>query len=291
MTGRLLIPLLLAVCAACGDARRTDPCAGKHGAAGTRDVAIVSGARSRSFRLVVPDSAVRGEPAPLVLLFHGSNGDGEKEIAVTGLDRKAAAEGFVLAAGDGIDRSWNSGFCRDPAGRACVADVDDVAFARDVVAAVERDVCIDPTRVYATGFSKGAAMVFRLACEASDVFSAFAPVAGALTTSPCAPGRPRAILIVSNAQDAAAPAPAGRSSFEAFLRFNGCGDATPSDQPTSGARREAALECADDATTAFCLVDGGHRWPGGATEPDAPFRATDAVWGFFASLRPPLGAT
>ena len=26
----------------------------------------------------------------------------------------------------------------------------------------------------------------------------------------------------------------------------------------------------------------GHRWPGGATNPDGPFVATDAVWDFLS---------
>lgn len=276
---------LLAIAAlvgSCGDAGSRDACAGKSGAAGPRQVVIESGGTERSFRLVAPNAALHGTPAALVLLYHGSNGDGAKELAVTGLDAKAATEGFIVAAGDGIDRSWNTGFCRDPDGRACVEEVDDVAFTRAMIGAIEDEYCVDTARVYATGFSKGAAMVFRLACAASDVFAAFAPVAGALSISDCAPAAPRPILLINNATDAQVPLAAGKLSFTKFLELNACGDARSATAPAPTATCEIAPDCAEGATTAFCTVEGGHRWPGGTADPGGVFAATDAVWQFFA---------
>ncbi|MEW6272827.1 MAG: PHB depolymerase family esterase, partial [Thermodesulfobacteriota bacterium] len=256
-------------------------CGAATAAAGTRELTVASGGRERGFRLVVPESALGGVPVPLVVLFHGSNGDGAKQIAMSRFDRKAAAEGFVVAAGNGVDRSWNTGFCRDPGGRACVTEVDDVAFARDLVAAAAREACIDPERVYATGFSKGAAMVLRLACEASDLFAAFAPVAGALTI-PCAPERPRPILLVNALDDVAAPFALAEASFDRLALSNGCGETRETILASEGGTCEAAPDCRDGATTALCAVPGHHRWPGGAADPAGTFDATDAVWRFFA---------
>ena len=56
-----------------------------------------------------------------------------------------------------------------------MANVDDVAFARALVAQVSTTACIDPKRVYATGFSMGGGMAHYLACHAADVFAAVAP--------------------------------------------------------------------------------------------------------------------
>ena len=64
--------------------------------------------------------------------------------------------------------AWNVGPC-------CVANVDDVAFARALVAQVSATACIDPKRVYAAGFSMGGGMAHYLACHAADVFAAVAP--------------------------------------------------------------------------------------------------------------------
>ena len=55
---------------------------------------------------------------------------------------------------------------------------DDIAFIGALLDAVEQSVCVDASRVYATGVSNGGGMVARLACELSDRLAAIAPVAG-----------------------------------------------------------------------------------------------------------------
>jgi polyhydroxybutyrate depolymerase len=51
---------------------------------------------------------------------------------------------------------------------------------------------IDPDRIYATGFSNGAIMVYRLACELSDQLAAIGPVSATQILDDeqaCHPGR------------------------------------------------------------------------------------------------------
>ena len=151
----LLVLVLLAACSDGGGSGGT--CAGKTGVAGTRQITIASGGLERTFQLDVPQSALTGEPVPLVLVYHGVFSSGPEIQANTGFPGKAAAEGFVTAAGDGIGQSWNAGVCCQPAQGE---NVDDVGFSRDMVAAIESEYCIDTERVYATGFSNGSAMVF-----------------------------------------------------------------------------------------------------------------------------------
>jgi len=265
----------------CGDNGGVDPCAGKTGTAGTRQIVLQSGGLARSFTLSVPGSALGGRPVPLLLVYHGVISDGAMIEAVTGFPDKASAEGFITAAGDGVGQSWNAGVCCNPAAQQ---GIDDVGFTRDMVAAIGAEYCVDPARVYATGFSNGSAMVFRLACEASDLFAAFAPVGGSLALFPCEPARPRPIYIVNNVSDPIVPFALGPFSFDQFLRLNACSDSRVSSQPASNASCQTAPDCADGATTSLCAVEGlGHDWPGGSKNPDGPFKATDAVWGFFAS--------
>jgi len=77
-----------------------------------------------------------------------------------------------------------------PAGSA-----DDVAFLTGLPATLEQRFCIDRTRVYATGFSGGARTASQLACDASTVFAAVAPVSGLPRPTPCP--APRAVPIVA----------------------------------------------------------------------------------------------
>jgi polyhydroxybutyrate depolymerase len=50
--------------------------------------------------------------------------------------------------------------------------VDDVQFARDLIATLKQDYCVDPGRIYATGRSNGAFIASRLACGASGEIAA-----------------------------------------------------------------------------------------------------------------------
>ena len=62
--------------------------------------------------------------------------------------------------------------------------LDDVAFARAVVANQSASACIDPKRVFSAGFSNGAMMSEILACEAFDLVRAVASIAGVVEYRP-----------------------------------------------------------------------------------------------------------
>lgn len=275
----LLALALLAACSDGGDGGG-GACAGKTGVAGSRVVTITSGGRERTFVLDVPESALTGKPVPLVLVYHGVFSTGAEIQANTAFPQKAAAEAFITAAGDGVGQSWNAGVCCQPAQGE---NVDDVGFTRDMISTIESEYCVDSDRVYATGFSNGSAMVFRLACEAADLFAAFAPVGGSLALFPCEPEVPRPIQITNMISDPVVNYRLGEFSYGEFLRMNACTDARDSVQLAPTASCEVAPDCADGSTTEFCSVsDLGHRWPGGATNPDGEFDATDAVWNFLS---------
>ncbi len=268
--------------ASCGDGSSsgTDPCAGKTGATGTREVLLESGGRERRFVLSVPESALRGQPVALVLGFHGVQSTPEAFLAVTDFEAKAAEGGFIVAAGAGIERSWNAGVCCEP---AVSLNIDDVGFARDMVAAIEDEFCIDPDQVFSTGFSNGGAMTFRLACQAADLFAATSPVAGGIASS-CEPVRDDSILIVQNVDDPVVPFALGEIAFDHFTSQNACGPERTATAPAANTTCEAATACGGETTVELCAVSGiSHQWPGGATDPAGPFRATDAIWEFFAS--------
>lgn len=266
----------------CSDGGAGNACGAKTGVAGTRDITITSGGLERSFQLDVPESALQGQPVPLLVVYHGVFSNGMQIQADTGFPLKAAAEGFITAAGNGVGQSWNAGVCCNPAQDE---NIDDVGFTRDMVAAIESEYCVDTTRVYAAGFSNGSAMVFRLACEAADLFAAFAPVSGSLALFPCEPSQPRPIQILNNVPDPVVSFKLGQFSYGEFLKYNGCNDARETAELSPTASCEIAPECAAGATTEFCAVQNvGHHWPGGATNPDGQFDATNAVWDFLSGF-------
>jgi polyhydroxybutyrate depolymerase len=258
------------------------------GQAGTFTKTIQSNGTERQFRLVVPSSIDLTRPVPLVLNFHGLGSNAGQQETYTGMAAKAESAGFITAAGEGIDHSWNAGeACCNPAHRQ---GIDDVQFARDMVTAISAEYCIDPRRIFATGMSNGGFMSNRLACDAADLFAAVAPVASFLGLVGCAPSRPIPIMMFNGTDDPLVPYTGCQGGFRRWTELNGCSGAMDVTFENGDSRCESAKDCAASASTTLCTITGGgHTWPGssiplprlGNTTQD--LNATDAMWDFFVA--------
>ncbi len=195
-------------------------CSGKAGVAGMTTVTVPeSGAPDGGLRTAlvhVPSSYDPTKPTMLVLNFHGLLEPNTLQESVSHMSDVAEQRNFIVAypAGlaVGLGLSWNAGTC-------CGNTTDDMTFIRDLVKKLEADYCIDPKRVFATGLSNGAMMSYRLACEASDVFAAVAPVAGAVQVDPCSPARPVPILAFHGTGDTIVPFNGGTDGIVHVLTF------------------------------------------------------------------------
>ena len=290
----LIVLLLCAACGGGGGGSASPPddtvpvaCEGKSGESGITVRTIESSGLERSFRLVVPDGLDPTQPVPLVLNFHGLGSNAGEQEAYAGMIAKAEEEGFITAAGEGTNESWNAGqVCCAPANQE---GVDDVQFVRDMVAAIAAEYCIDPARIFATGMSNGGFLSNRLACEAADLIAAVAPVASFLGFANCEPSRPIPILMFNGTEDPLVPYAAAGGSYAAWAELNGC-TGEPGNVFANGDSSCVSYgTCAEGANTTFCTVDGGgHTWPGGIPIPRLGFTttdldATDAMWDFFAA--------
>ena len=137
---------------------------------------------TRQYAVHVPTGYSTNTPVPALFCIHGLAQNPVMFCLDTGVawPTKADQEGFVVIMPNGYMNSWNAGTC---CGGAVSAGLDDVALMRAIFAEVGKHVNIDLRRVYATGLSNGAYMSYRLACEASDLFVAVAPSAGAIGTA------------------------------------------------------------------------------------------------------------
>ena len=143
---------------------------------------IDSGGLTRRYILHIPPSysdTGGADATPLVLLFHGWGGNAGEIARYTGLTAKADRAGFIAVMPQGLatrnvrEPHWNTPWLRLEPG-----DPDHVAFIDDLLDALEAQLCIDSARVFSTGFSNGAGLSVRLACDLSDRIAAIAPVAG-----------------------------------------------------------------------------------------------------------------
>ncbi|MGD8859463.1 MAG: PHB depolymerase family esterase [Myxococcales bacterium] len=241
------------------------------------------GFRSRTYQLHVPEG-YDDTPRPLVINMHGFLNDGSQQSRISGMNALADEEGFIAVYPDGLGtlRAFNAGDC-------CAWDnpeQDDVAFIDQVIERVSQQVCVDRSRIYATGFSNGGFMAYRLACERSETFAAVASVSGVLgiPREDCDQARPVPLLHIHGTADLIVPyqggSPTGigliyqgtetpvfrsvEESFDTYLGVVGC-DQTPFPGEQIGAVScDIHRACTGGVELELCTIEGGgHTWPGG----------------------------
>ena len=171
--------------------------------------------------------------------------------------------------------TWNAGNC---CGAARDDQVDDVGFVRAIHAELGKRFQIDPKQVFAAGMSNGAMMSYRLACEASDLFSAITAVAGTDNTRSCQPSRPVSVLHIhakddervlfnggaGKASDQVTDFTSVADSVARWVGHDACQAAPRTVLSQSGASCVEHDGCQGGSRVRLCVTDtGGHSWPGG----------------------------
>jgi polyhydroxybutyrate depolymerase len=267
---------------------------------GTRTVQFGGG--QRSYLVHVPASYAAHKAAPMLVGLHGdtpsSFGDAAEFFRgkMTGLVAKSDAAGFLLVTPEGmtddakVGATWNAGSC-------CAGDKtrDDVGFIKAVVQAVESEFCVDPKRVYAAGYSSGAFMAYRLACEAADTFAAIAPAAGVTRIATCTPSRNVSIIDFAGTADTEVSYSGGTddvtSNMTAWVGRDGCGAQSTQTFANGDSHCDTYGGCSQGGAVTLCTVqDGGHAWPGGLDvssyglgKTTTDLIANDALWDFFVA--------
>ena len=246
------------------------------------NVTLTFQGRTRSYLVHVPASA----DGALVVAFHGGGETAENQEQISGLDALSDRDHFIVAYPEGVGKSWADGRGTTNADKQ---GVDDVGFAKAVVADIAKAHRIDPARVYATGPSNGGIFSNTLGCRASDTFAAVAPVIGTVASAvapTCHPPVAVAIVGVQGVDDPVVPfnggevggtlegAAAGgrvessRATQELWRRNNGCG-ASPAETKlpphahdgTSVTKREYPGCRVGASVVWYEIAGGGHRWP------------------------------
>jgi len=224
---------------------------------------------TRSYLIHVPPAGAGTQLSPLVVDFHTLGGTPTSEAESSGYRELAESVGLVVAWPQGINATWDMGPCCPASG-----DVDDVGFARALVAQVAQEACVDLKRVYATGIAIGGGLAYELACSAADVFAAIAPSAFDLleeSEQPCSPSRPISVISFRGTSDVVVPYDGGAAqapndpsttihllgamgTFQRWAELNQCaGD--PSSADSDGCSTYA--DCADDVEVTLCTTEGG----------------------------------
>lgn len=247
----------------------------------------VAGA-DRFFLLTVPSAHDGRTPLPLVLDFHGLGEGAEVHTSMSTFGELAEQEGFIATFphGQGEPVRWDVHAPPPPNA--------DLEFVDRILDTLGRDLCVDTSRVYATGLSFGAIMTSFLACQRADTFAAVAPVAGITRSDDCSPERPMPVVTFHGTDDeillfnggvgtvpgqaestasaagemttTAPPAdldgPGYPATVASWAEGNGC-DPEPADTTVSADVVHRVYTCPERHDVEFyILTGGGHVWPG-----------------------------
>jgi polyhydroxybutyrate depolymerase len=238
---------------------------------------ITVGGLSRQYILHVPSPYTGSAPVPLVVDFHPIGGSDTQWRSGSPYPAVIDSEGVISAFPNGepspnLGNAWDIGGC-------CTSlidggAVDDVAFAKALVADVETVACIDTKRVYAVGFSLGGGMSNYLGCHASDVFAAVGPASWDLTQqneAGCTPARPITVINWRGKNDNVVPYAGGHSTlvsgmaidflgavgtFQKWASVDGC-TGSPSAADANGCQTYS--QCSAGVQVTLCTdSNGGH---------------------------------
>jgi poly(3-hydroxybutyrate) depolymerase len=221
---------------------------------------------SRKYILRVPDGYDNNHPYRLVIAY-AESGASAQSVA----DRNY----FRFATQDSKNTIFAAPDASNGAGSWSKTDVD---FTDAILAQLEGDLCIDKTRIFATGFSFGGAMSIAIACTRADVFRAVSFFSGADLTGSCPTtlAKPIAYWASQASEDANGMSRTdpmtGEMKQAQFAAVNGC-TAEPNSTtfPSSGQPHTCTIYkgCSEGHPTVYCVFNGSHGW-----EPKDPGQST-----------------
>ena len=222
-------------------------------------VACVLGDRSYHIRL--PDIWDGKTALPVLLHFHGWGRQGDLIVGHQRISGHTRRRGVLLVAPNGLGRTWDF----------WDADSRDVPFAAAVLEDVAARYPIDLTRIYVSGYSYGAAMAWRYACQNGDGVAALLAISGTISQAQACPQGPRAVRQVYGFADTVMPFPYGPAEDETHpvalwrAQFD-CGVQTregPWQVVSWLTLDRRSWDCAQGRSVTIDLHDGGHFIPHG----------------------------
>lgn len=267
---------------------------------------LVHDKRSRRYDVYTPSGYNQSASFPVVIYFHGAGGN-INACYKKRLNRMSDKFGFILVSpeGTGMVKTWNGGEWDGDkcCGYAMRKNIDDVGFIQKVIAEVEENFKVDEKRIYLTGFSNGALMVYRLACELSDKIAAIAVVAPLAVPSPCEISEAIPVMHIHGTADPRVPfaggkgeggrfdAQSAREMVDSWIQRDQCSEDFTTSYQKGDATCVSYGGCSEDAKVVFCTIVGmGHTWPSGKQYlPEETIGAVsfdisfDQMWEFLSS--------
>lgn len=280
--------------AACTPARPATP--------GSTQAKLTVDGTSRDYTINIPPGYDGTQPLPLVMAFHGRGSNASQQLLLTSFDTSSDKNNFILVLPNAIKGQWDLPVIP---GRA----TSDTTLVSELSTALSQRLCVDKSRMYASGMSLGSAMTFALACAPKQSFAAFGGVGASFYRPVCNAAPPAPIIYFHGTADPVVPYEGGKvagsparsitarvtaanQNMADWANHNGC-PPTPNVSDLGDTTRTVWSGCKNNASVDFYRINGGgHTWPG-ANQLVADFTekslgkttqtvdATELMWSFF----------
>jgi polyhydroxybutyrate depolymerase len=245
------------------------------------------------------------ENAPLVVVMHGFTGNAMGVLKVSKMNAVADAHGFAVCYPQGTKdlkgkTFWNVGYDFHKG-----VTIDDVGFIVQLVKHLQKEHNLSPKNTFATGMSNGGEMCYLLACEASDIFTAVAPVAGMMLQNifdNCSPTRPIPIFEIHGTKDKVnrftgdihghdgwGAYPDIPFTIDYWAKRNKCTVAKTQILPDINTKDGSHVISEKhlngihgNQVWLYKIINGGHDWPGDSGNQD--IETSREIWSFFSQF-------
>jgi|BarGraNGADG00212_1021973.scaffolds.fasta_scaffold19851_1 polyhydroxybutyrate depolymerase len=229
----------------------------------TQDRTLTAVSATGSYLITVPRSCRPGHPIPVILLFYGFGSDPSQFSALTHLPSQGSSDGYLVAVPHAQGTEWQFS-----------GQGTDATFVNGLLQQIGSTYCVDQRKVFAAGFSAGAAFTIFYACGHQGQIAAIATVAVDFQLG-CT--RPISILAFHGTEDPLVPYQDGAVGLSLpgvkvrgtelnmtdWARLAHC-RLVPKQTPVgSQVIRQQWPACIDGTSVVlYSVLGGGHSWPG-----------------------------
>jgi poly(3-hydroxybutyrate) depolymerase len=218
---------------------------------------ISSGGANREYILRAPDNYDNSKPYRLIVAYHWRDGNA-KQVAEGGNGGSTddpfyglwdlAQNSTIFVAPEGLENGWANTGDRD------------INLTDAILKEVSGDLCIDTSRIFATGFSYGAGMSYAIACARADVFRGVALYAGAQLSGCNGGTKPIAYFHAHGVGDSVLNISQGRQLRDHYVGVNGCMTQSPPEPAKNGGMHTCTSYegCSAGHPLRWCAHGGDH---------------------------------
>ncbi|SFB51809.1 polyhydroxybutyrate depolymerase [Rhizobium sp. NFR07] len=261
--------------------------------AGRHALTIEADGITRQAVYYVPSSYTGNDKVPVVFDFHGSNSNPTGQLNRSSWDKVAEKNGFIAIALQGSlpgktpgTFAWNVPHVE--VSKAIIptggkGGLDEISFIREAVDEVKEDFCVDPNRIFASGYSGGGRMLSAYLCSGGEGFTGAGFVNSLRAGRPvetdgkwgpdkenCSPAKPISIMAFAGIKDRQNPYAGGgaaywqysfKTAIQRWTDLDGC-KGNDNSKTVDDVTFSMYGTCKNGARIAsYVFANGTHDWP------------------------------